>query len=239
MMAESGLLEILTDVSARAEISKLGARLVNEVILVPSQIRDEEAKTRLDLIEKDAETTQAKFSRAGVALGERPWLASVESLRTIPHPQAETVLSDFRQAFALYPGLVDRYGKLRTTKDIASKLSGSLGAAGPSLLEDLGNRLSEIDRDLLWQKAAFDKLEGDLTQTPDHVQVDVSMYVRMANWPADIFRVDEGLKRLEGAAFKKRAEVTQPYGQSPWKTIALASGGLAALGTVLYLTVKG
>lgn len=238
MMAESGLLEILQDAKVRAEISRLGARLVNEVILVPGQITTLEAKTRLGQIEKDAQTTKSKFDQAGLALGERPWLASVESLRMIPKAQAQGLLSDFKQAFALYPALVDRYGKLRTAKDLASKLSPTLGAYGANLLEDLGNRLSETDRDLFWQKAAFDKLEADLAEAQENVQVDVSMYVRMANWPADLFRVDEGLKRLEGAVFQKRAEVTAPATESPWKTIALASGGLAAVGAVLYVVTK-
>lgn len=238
MMAESEMLQIMAEVDARAEISKLGSRLVNEVILVPGQIQDAEAKTRLGLIEKDALVLKSKFDQGGVPLGERPWLASVESLRMIPKPQAEALLADFNQGFMLYPGLVDRYGKLRTTKDITGKLSLTLGPAGANLLEDLGNRLSEVDRDLLWQKAAFDKLAGDIVQEPDSVPVDISMYVRMANWPADIFRVDEGLKRLEGAALQKRAEPTLPLQKSPWKTIAMASGGLAAVGAILYMATK-
>jgi hypothetical protein len=238
MMAESELLQIMAELDVRAEVSKLGARLVNEVLLVPGQVSDDEARTRLGLIEKDAFALKSKFDQAGIVLGERPWLASVESLRDIPRVQAEALISDFNQAFALYPSLVDRYGKLQGTADIGTKLSRVLGSAGPNLLGDLGSRLSEVDRDMMWQKAAYDKIQTDLNDGGSTVAVDVSMYVRMANWPSDVFRIDEGLKRLEGAGLQKRAEATIPTRKSPWKTIALASSGLAAVGAILYMATR-
>lgn len=213
MMAHSGALSLLSGKNPRGALSKLNARLVNEVILLGGRIPENEAKTRVRLIEKDTELEKAKFSAAGVRLGERLWMSGI---RQIPKAGAESLTLDFDTALDLYPALVDRYAKSQDPK--------------------IGKQLSEIGVEIFWMKNAFDRLSSRMSGSDD-VEIDLSETLRMADGVSDIFQVNETLKRAEGV-LGKRADVTAPSRKSAWESIALASGGLATIGAVLYMATK-
>jgi hypothetical protein len=202
-------------------VSRLNSRLANDVV-VSDRPSDLEARKILAEIRKDTASLHRIFSENGIAPESRlpmPRDSEVETLRRI---QAQELASQFRHAFDMYPGLVDRYGQITAAPDV------------------IGERLLELDSEAFPLKDAFDALETMLSDEREAYEIQASTFARMRNFAAGVFQADEALKRLE-AASGKRSEPTpsaREAGKVSWGT-AVAVMGVVAVSGIMTLTLGG
>lgn len=199
-------------------VRDLNARLVNEVIISSDDIDDEEAMRRLRAIQDGIFQTLVLFRAAGVTVAGYEPEATVEDIAVLPMEQAEAMAAQFRTAWDVYPGLVERYGRLRALA----------ASAGASALADFDVKISALDRDILWVQEAFAGLEAMVAEGGSAVRIARPTYNRMRGWVARVFQADEALKRVEGMAEGRGAnpDPSLPGMAVPW-------WGVAAIGAVV------
>lgn len=204
----------MAGVSLRGDISKLNARLVNELIFVGPQLSGQEGAKRLTVLEKETHVIRKRYLSIGIRPDGHPILGDPTRTISLPAARRAVLISDFDQAFELYPKLVDRHVR---------------GAYA-----ELGS-LHAVDRDIFQRKPSFDRLAES---TEDISRLDGATYAGMLNLLGSAFTADEALKRQEGVS--RRAEATVPLSrESAWGTLAIASAGLAAVGMTLKMAVRG
>jgi hypothetical protein len=200
--------------SLRGDISKLGTRLINEVIFVGPQLDAGEAKRRLAALSKEAAAVEKRYLALRIRPDGNLLLGDRSRTISLPRSKRAILVGDFAQAMELYPKMVDRAMKRSDPK--------SLGA------------ITSVDRGLFQNKSAFDALaesEADVSH------VDGATYAAMLNVLGGAFAADEALKRLEGP--RRRAEATLPPArENVWGSLALASAGLAMLGVTLRMAAR-
>lgn len=232
-MASTVAYQMATDEDVSPMVRDLNARLVNEVIIVSDEISDEEARRRLAAIRDGVFDVQRLFTAAGVPIAGREPVATVEETAVIPRAQAEAMLAQFRIAWRIYPGLIERYGRIRPGLEVAAGLpiGGPFVAAG---IVGLDQRINALDQEIFWAEEAFGRLEGLLEGAEPAVRIERRTFDRMRAWVAGVFQADETVKRIEGAAEKRAAspEPTVPGPAVPWWAIA-AAGALAVAGILL------
>lgn len=233
MMDRSMELLLQHDIDVRDRVRNLNARLVNEVIIVSDEIGDEEVRKRLKAQNDEAFDLVVVFRQAGIPLTlSQPPEPTVAATAVIPKAQAEALLSAFKDAWEKSPGLFER------RQNIAPLLNALLAVPFFGVLfqkptKELDGRLEAVNKGSVFARDAFLKLEKEfLPAATDAVRIERGAWDRMRFWVSSVEFADERLKRLEGQAMKKPAQVA---GLSTIAKVGIAAGGTAVTAYILWL----
>lgn len=227
LMVSSADLLTYADLDVSPRVSAANARLVNDVILMSDTITDEAARARLAEIQGEIASIRSVFTANGMAVHGRPSVPTVEATATVSSDQASLLAELFRKALARYPGIVDRYARIRPGIETRTDLP----VAGGAIARDL----QAADQAFRWLDDNLDEARGDITAMADRALTSPSVDIgrrsfdRIRAWIGTLDQADEAVKRLEGVALGTKA-VAKASSGVPWG--AIAAGGVLLLALI-------
>jgi hypothetical protein len=186
-------------------------------------------------IQKEIFILEGQYKAAGIRTGPYTPMATTEGIATIPMAQAQDLLARFRQAYEIYPSVVDRYATVRPLLATLSQIP-FIGPYYMGLVGAYDKSMKKLDEQVFFARDAVTAMGDIVVEGGSAIQIQRGTFDKIRNWTAEVFMADETLKRLEGAAANKPAEATPaPQKKLPWVVIGLAGAALAGL---VYLAAK-
>lgn len=228
LMEKSQALLYGSDIDIAPILSRLNARLSNEVIIPSDEITDEEARERLNSIFDELYQVQSLVNES--------FLIPSETEVRIQVSRAKELEESFSHAnLEIYPGIIARYAKIKDALHGATVL--------PGVGMELSQQIRDFDRKLsVLEGSATDvyRIVGDL-QVASRTLEETLLFEQPAltqieNWIGQVYATEEALKRLEAIAMKKPAIPVDYTYKTPWAVIAV--GGLALLGLAAWAILE-
>ncbi len=238
MMAAAPNLATFAGTDLSGKVSELNARLTNDVILPSDVLSDDDARSRLLDIQKDAAALQAQFAQAGVT----PGAGNSTSTAGLGSKEAQDLAAQMEKAFNLYTGIADRFNAASTSIQSALALPGQ-GSRIQGMVADLGSRLRSIDGMLDDMHQASDALSSAIDRAPSGapVSVDRATVGSMQDFIGAVNQADEALKRIEAIVLRKPVEPTpaavEPPSNTPW--VLVGAAGVTLVGLAFWAATSG
>lgn len=228
LMGKSQALLYSSDIDIAPALSRINARLSNEVIIPSDELTDDEAREKLQPIYDDLFEVQATVNESFI-------LPSQDSI-AIPTTQANSLIENFRHAnLTLYPDIVSRYAKIKDGLHGATALPGT-GMELSTLLRDFDQKMLGLETSAPAAYRTFNELETEAQGAEETILIDQEGLTKLENWVSNVYAAEEALKRLEAVALKKPAVAVDYTYKTPWAVIAV--GGLALLGLAAWAILE-